>query len=93
MARSRFSPYKGRIRNISHGNCSNRTGTRLRKSTMLQSGQGVWQKTYMVRRGDTLSKIMYKTGIHKSKIAQMNGLRSRSRLSQGQTLLLWECRK
>jgi LysM repeat protein len=93
MPRSQFSPYKGRIRNISHGNCANRTSTRLKNSTSIQSGQGVWQRIYSVRRGDTLSRVTQKTGIHKSKIMQMNGLRSRSKLKQGQTLLIWECRK
>jgi len=93
MHRSQFSPYKGRVRNISHGNCANRTGTRLRKTTSIQSGNGVWQRIYMTKRGDTLSRIMQKTGVHKTKIKQMNGLRSRAKLKTGQTLLLWECRK
>lgn len=93
MPRSQFSPYKGRVRNISHGNCANRTGTRLRKSTILKSGRGVWQRTYIVKHSETLSRVSQRTGVHRTKIAQMNGLRSRSKLKQGQVLLMWECRK
>lgn len=93
MPRSRFSPYKDRRLNISHGQCANRTSTRLRKTTIVESGQGIWQRIYRVQRGDTLMRVMQKTGTHKNKIAQMNGLRSRARLKKGQELLVWECRK
>ncbi len=93
MPRSRFSPYKGRAKNISHGQCANRTSTRLKKSTQVEGGNGIWQRIYTARRGDTLTRVMQRTGIHKSKIAQMNGLRSRAKLKEGQRILVWECRK
>ena len=93
MAHSRFSPYKGRKRNIEWGRCANRTSTHLKRSTRVQSGNGVWQRVYIAQRGDTLLRVMQKTGIHKNKIAQMNGLRSRAKLRPGQRLLVWECRK
>ncbi len=93
LPKSRFSPYKGRARNIDHGQCANRTGTRLRKSTRVEGGNGIWQRIYVVRNGDTLLRVMQKTGVHKNKIMQMNGLRSRARLKAGQELLVWECRK
>ncbi len=93
LPKSRFSPYKDRARNIEHGQCANRTGTRLRKSTRVESGNGIWQRVYIVQKGDTLMRVMQKTGVHKHKIMQMNGLRSRARLKAGQELLVWECRK
>jgi len=93
MPSSRFSPYKDRRKNIEHGNCANRTSTRLRKSTVVEGGKGIWQRIYRVQRGDTLMRVMQRTGVHKSKIAKMNGLRSRARLKAGQQLLVWECRK
>ena len=93
LPKSRFSPYKGRARNIEHGQCANRTGSRLRKTTRVEGGDGIWQRIYVVRHGDTLMRVMQRTGIHKNKIMQMNGLRSRSRLKAGQELLVWECRK
>lgn len=93
LPRSQFSPYKGRLRNIARGNCANRTGTRLRKATKLRSGKHVWQRVYTAKKGDTLAKVMNKTGVHKNRIKQMNRLRTRSKLRQGQKLLLWECRK
>lgn len=93
LPRSRFSPYKGRTRNISHGQCANRTSTRLRKSTKVESGNGIWQRIYRVKSGDTLMRVMQQTGVHKSKIRQMNGLKSRARLKAGQQLLVWECRR
>lgn len=93
MPVSRFSTYKDRRKNIEHGNCANRTSTRLRKSTVVEGGNGIWQRIYRVQRGDTLMRVMQKTGVHKSKIGKMNGLRSRERLKTGQELLVWECRK
>jgi len=93
LPRSRFSPYKGRARNIEHGQCANRTGSRLRKTTRVEGGNGIWQRIYIAQNGDTLMRVMQKTGVHKSKIMQMNGLRSRARLKAGQELLVWECRK
>jgi len=93
MPSSRFSPYKDRRKNIERGNCANRTSTRLRKSTFVEGGNGIWQRIYRVQQGDTLLGIMQKTGVHKSKISRMNGLRSRERLKKGQQLLIWECRK
>lgn len=93
MPRSRFSPYKNRRRNISKGNCSNKTSTRLRKSTLVESGDGVWQRIYIASKGENLMRVMQKTGIHKTKLMQMNGLNSRARLNKGQRLLVWECRK
>jgi len=93
MYRSRFSPYRGRSKNITWGRCANRTSTHLKQSTKVQSGRGVWQRIYIAQRGDTLLRVMQKTGIHKNKIAQMNGLRSRAKLKPGQRLLVWECRK
>ncbi len=93
LPKSRFSPYRGRARNIEHGNCSNRTGTRLRNSTRVESGNGVWQRIYVAQKGDNLMRVMQKTGVHKNKIMQMNGLRSRTHLKPGQELLVWECRK
>lgn len=93
LPKSRFSPYKGRTRNISRGQCANRTSTRLRKSTIVESGSGIWQRIYTVKKGDTLLRVTQKTGVHKNKIKQMNGLNSRARLEAGQQLLVWECRK
>ena len=93
MPRSRFSPYKGRAKNIERGRCANRTSTRLKKSTQVESGRGIWQRVYVARRGDTMMRVMHKTGVHKNKIAQMNGLRAREKLKAGQRLLVWECRK
>lgn len=93
IAKSRLSPYKSQRRHRIKGQCENRTGTRLRKSTTVESGGGVWQRIYTARRGDTLLRVMQRTGVHKTKLAQMNGLSSRSRLNEGQRLLVWECRK
>lgn len=93
MHKSRFSPYKNRKRNISRGNCANRTSTRLRQSTRVESGNGVWQRIYIAKKGDNLTRVTQKTGVHKRKLMQMNGLSSRVRLNKGQRLLVWECRK
>lgn len=93
MPKSRFSPYKNRQRNISRGQCSNRTSTRIKKSTKVLSGNGVWQRVYTANKGDTLSIVMGKTGVHKRKLMAMNGLASRVRLKKGQEILIWECRK
>ena len=93
MPSSRFSPYKNRLRNIARGNCANRTSTRLKKSTVVEGGDGIWQRIYNAKEGETLSQVMRKTGIHKLKIAQMNGIRPRTKLKMGQRLLVWECRK
>jgi len=93
MPKSRFSPYKSRARNISRGQCQNRTSTRIRKSTKVLSGNGVWQRIYIASKGDTLMHVMQKTGVHKRKLMQMNGLSSRIRLRAGQEILVWECRK
>ncbi|MEE9444511.1 MAG: transglycosylase SLT domain-containing protein [Cocleimonas sp.] len=93
MPSSRFSPYKNRLRNIARGNCANRTSTRLKKSTVVEGGDGIWQRIYNAKAGETLSQVMRKTGVHKLKIAQMNGIRPRSKLKMGQRLLVWECRK
>jgi len=93
MPKSRFSPYIDRARNISHGNCQNRTSTRIRKSTKVQGGNGIWQRIYTASKGETLMHVMQKTGVHKRKLMQMNGLSSRARLRNGQEILVWECRK
>jgi len=93
MPKSRFSPYKNRQRNISHGQCQNRTSTRIRKSTKVLNGNGVWQRIYTANNGDTLMRVSSKTGVHKRKLMQMNGLSSRARLRNGQEILVWECRK
>ena len=93
MPKSRFSPYKNRSRNVLRGNCKNRTSTRLRQSTKVYSGNGVWQRIYTAKSGDTLSRVMTKTGVHKTKLREMNGLHSRVKLKKGQKLLVWECRK
>ena len=94
MPKSRFSPYKNRQRNISRGQCSNRTSTRIKNSTKVQSDNGVWQRVYTAKKGDTLSMIMNRTGVHKRKIMAMNrGLTSRGRLRKDQQILIWECRK
>jgi len=93
MPKSRFSPYKNRKRNISRGQCQNRTSTRIRQSTKVMSGNGVWQRIYTAKKGDTLTHITSKTGVHKRKLMQMNGLSSRARLKDGQEILVWECRK
>lgn len=93
MPKSRFSPYKNRQRNISHRHCKNSTSTRLRDTTKVIGGSGIWQRIYTVKNGDTLKRVMQKTGVNQNKIEQMNGLRSRARLSKGQQLLVWECRR
>ena len=93
MPSSRFSPYKNRLRNIARGNCSNRTSTRLKQSTEVEGGDGIWQRIYHASSGETLTQVMRKTGVHKLKIAQMNGIRPRTKLKMGQRLLVWECRK
>jgi len=93
MPSSRFSPYKNRLRNIARGNCSNRTSTRLKQSTQVEGGDGIWQRIYNASAGETLTQVMRKTGVHKLKIAQMNGIRPRIKLKMGQRLLVWECRK
>jgi len=93
ISRSRLSPYKTSGRHSVNGQCENRTSTRLRKSTSVESGGGVWQRIYIARKGDTLLRVMQKTGIHKTKLSQMNGISSRAKLSEGQRLLVWECRK
>ncbi len=93
MPSSRFSPYKNRLRNIARGNCANRTSTRLKQSTEVEGGDGIWQRIYNASAGETLTHVMYKTGVHKLKIAQMNGIRPRTKLKMGQRLLVWECRK
>jgi hypothetical protein len=93
MPSSRFSPYKNRLRNIARGNCANRTSTRLKQSTEVEGGDGIWQRIYNASAGETLTQVMRKTGVHKLKIAQMNGIRPRTKLKMGQRLLVWECRK
>lgn len=93
MPKSRFSPYKNRQRNISRGQCQNRTSTRIRQSTKVLSGNGVWQRIYTAKKGETLMRVSSKTGVHKRKLMQMNGLSSRVRLKDGQEILVWECRK
>jgi len=93
MPSSRFSPYKNRLRNIARGNCANRTSTRLKQSTVVEGGDGIWQRIYNASAGETLTQVMFKTGVHKLKIAQMNGIRPRTKLRMGQRLLVWECRK
>lgn len=93
MPSSRFSPYKNRLRNIARGNCANRTSTRLKQSTNVEGGDGIWQRIYNASAGETLTQVMRKTGVHKLKIAQMNGIRPRTKLKTGQRLLVWECRK
>jgi len=93
MPKSRFSPYKNRQRNISRGHCQNSTSTRIRTSTKVLSGNGVWQRVYTASKGETLMHVMQKTGVHKRKLMQMNGLSSRTRLRNGQEILVWECRK
>jgi len=93
MPKSRFSPYKNRQRNISHRYCKNSTSTRLRESTKVIGGSGIWQRIYTVKKGDTLKRVMQKTGVYHKKIGQMNGLRKRDRLTKGQQLLVWECRR
>ena len=93
MPKSRLSPYKNQQRNVYHGQCQNRTSTRIRQSTKVFSGNGVWQRFYFAKHGDTLMRVMSKTGVHKRKLMQMNGLTSRVRLREGQKILVWECRK
>jgi len=93
MPRSRYSPYKNRKRNIEYGHCAKPLSTRLRKSTRSKRGNGFRQRIYVAKRGDTLMRVMQKTGVHKLKLMQMNGLSSRARLKRGQRLLVWQCRK
>lgn len=93
IPRSRYSPYKNLQRNIPRGKCRNRTSTRMKQSTRLLSGNGVWQRVYTVKQSDTLRDVVMNTGVHKSKLMQMNGIRSRAKLRRGQELLIWECRR
>ncbi len=93
LPKSKFSPYKNRRRNIIRGNCANKTSTNLRRNTKVEGGQGIWQRVYTAKEGETLGIVSQKTGINKMKIMRMNGLRFRTRLRRGQRLLVWECRK
>jgi hypothetical protein len=90
--KSRLSPYKHQRRNVARGNCRNRASRRLRRFTWSGVSKGIWQRLYQVKKGDTLLKIMQKTGVHKNKLIQMNGLKSQVRLKPGKMLLVWECR-
>ena len=65
----------------------------MKQSTRLLSGNGVWQRVYTVKQSDTLRDVVMNTGVHKSKLMQMNGIRSRAKLRRGQELLIWECRR
>lgn len=93
MPKSRLSPYKNQQRHVLRGKCKNRTSTRIRQSTKVLSGRGVWQRLYVAKKGDTLTRVMSKTGVHKIKLMQMNRIGSRARLREGQEILVWECRK
>jgi len=93
IPKSRLSPYKNQNRHVSYGNCKNRTSTRIRKSTKVLSTGSIWQRIYTAKKGETLTRVMSKTGVHKRKLMQMNGLTARARLREGQGILVWECRK
>ena len=73
--------------------CKNRTSTRLRQSTKVLSGNGVWQRVYTVQEGEDLVDVMQITGVSKRKILGMNGFGYQLRLKKGQQLLVWECRR
>lgn len=91
-ARARLSPYKNGKRNYARSSCF-KTSSRLKRATRFVKRGAISQRLYFARRGDTLMKIMRKTGVNKTKIKLMNNLRSNTRLRKGQRLLLWECRK
>jgi len=89
--RASLSPYKNRQKNYAKSSCF-KTSKRLKRATKYLKRGRLKQRVYFARKGDTLMKVMQKTGVNKSKIQLMNNLRSNSRLKRGQKLLLWECR-
>ena len=91
-AKARLSPYKNGKRNYARSSCF-KTSSRLKRTTRFVKRGKIRQRLYFARKGDTLMKVMRKTGVNKTKIKLMNNLRSNTRLRRGQKLLLWECRK
>ncbi len=91
-ARAGLSPYKNGKKVYARTSCF-KTSSRLRRATRLVKRGGLSQRLYFARKGDTLMRVMRKTGVNKNKIKLMNNLWSSSRLRKGQRLLLWECRK
>ena len=90
--RASLSPYKNRQKIYAKSSCF-KTSKRLKRVTKYLKRGRLRQRVYFARKGDTLMRVMQKTGINKSKIKLMNNLRTNSRLKRGQKLLLWECRK
>jgi len=91
-AKARLSPYKNGKRNYARSSCF-KTTSRLKRATRFVKRGKIRQRLYFAKKGDTLMKVMRKTGVNKTKIKLMNNLRSNTRLRRGQKLLLWECRK
>ncbi|WP_299871527.1 transglycosylase SLT domain-containing protein [uncultured Cocleimonas sp.] len=89
--KSRLSPYKNGKRNYARSSCF-KTTSRLKRATRYVKRGKIKQRLYFAKKGDTLMKVMRKTGVNKAKIKLMNNLRSNTRLRRGQRLLLWECR-
>jgi len=90
--RSKLSPYKRSVSKTRLQRCR-KTAGKLRRYTHLRKGKRIQQRVYRVRKGDTLLKIMQKTGINKHKVMQLNKLSSGGRLVQGRNLVLSECHR
>lgn len=93
MPKSRLITYKNYDKTAFKRKCHNRTSTRLKRSTKLSRTNGIWQRLYTVRKGDTLRLIELRTGINKHVLMAMNGLGARARLKKGRKILIWECRQ
>ena len=82
-------------RPLSERRCVKAVPTHLRSLTGLKrSGRGgrIWRRYYQLRQRENLSHVMNKTGVHINAIKRMNHLTSKSTLSAGHKLLVWECR-
>ena len=82
-------------RPLNERRCVEAVPSHLRSLTGLKrSGRGgrIWRRYYQLRQRENLAHVMSKTGVHINAIKRMNHLTSKSTLSAGHKLLVWECR-
>ena len=82
-------------RPLNERRCVEAVPSHLRSLTGLKrSGRGgrIWRRYYQLRQHENLAHVMKKTGVHINAIKRMNHLTSKSNLSTGHKLLVWECR-
>ena len=80
---------------LSERRCLEAVPNHLTYQTRLKrSGHGgrIWRRYYNLQQGENLSHVMRKTGVHINAIKRMNHLTSKSAVSAGHQLLVWECR-